>query len=161
MTFSNKSKCDQVFHPIFSLALVGRHLMRLTDAPAMEGVGKNYLWPGEANCLCKMPQNEIQLGKAWALTEEGKSHHKDRDGFDKGRGAQKFACWEKSSLRAENKLDEFAMGSGREINKKGKMIWGCVCAGPTTQSQGEMVSGGEMEPGRLQPAVGISLPDKR
>lgn len=41
------------------------------------------------------------------------------------------------------------------------MIWVCVYAGPTTQSQGEMVSGGEMEPGRLQPAVGISLPDKR
>lgn len=33
----------------------------------------------------------------------------------------------------------------------------CACAGPTAQSQEEMVSGGKMEPERLQPSVGISL----
>ena len=36
----------------------------------------------------------------------------------------------------------------------------CVCAGPTAQSQEEMVSGGKMEPERLQPSVGISLPSR-
>lgn len=43
MTFSNKSECDQERFT-FSLALTGRHLMKLTEAPAWEEVGeKNYL----------------------------------------------------------------------------------------------------------------------
>lgn len=42
MTFSNKSECNQE-RPTFFLALIGRHLMKLTDAPNWEGVEKNYL----------------------------------------------------------------------------------------------------------------------
>lgn len=40
-------------------------------------------------CLGKVPPNEIQLGEASALTQEGKNNHKDRDGFNGGR-AQKW-----------------------------------------------------------------------
>lgn len=44
MTFSNKSECDQERFPFFFLVLIGRHLMKLTEAPAWEEVGeKNYL----------------------------------------------------------------------------------------------------------------------
>ena len=60
---------------------------------------------------------------------------------------------ERDSPRAEPKLDEFAIGSGREINKKGQMIWACVCRAQDTKPGGKW-----SPPGRLQPAVGISLP---
>lgn len=38
-----------------------------------------------------MPPNEIQLGKAEALTQEGKNNHEDRDGFSKWGAPRKWA----------------------------------------------------------------------
>lgn len=52
------------------------------------------------------------------------------------------------------------MGCGREINKKKQDELGVEGAESKTQSQEEMVSCRKMEPGRFQPAVGISLPDR-
>ena len=40
-------------------------------------------------------------------------------------GPQKWGPAERETA-AEHKLDEFAMGSGSEINKTGEMIWACV-----------------------------------
>ena len=59
MTFSNKSECDQERFTFF-LALTGRHLMKLTEAPAWEEVGEKIIC--DLDCLGKLPSNEIQLG---------------------------------------------------------------------------------------------------
>lgn len=66
---------------------------------------------------------------------------------------------ERRSSRAEHQLDGFAMGCGRGISKEGKISWACVCR-VQTRSREVMVADVELEPGRLQPAAGISLPDR-